>query len=275
MQKRNKIISPNAEKIVKIVQSQTRFIQSNRAVVVQEDSISFLKSLPDECVDIIVTDPAYSGMNQKMKFGNGRIVGQYQKEGNGKWFKEFHDTEENYSAFLTECKRVLKDNSPIYIMFDSFSLLSLGSLMRRYFEVKNIVVWDKINLGMGHNFRRRHEFILYATKGKTKLNSRAIPDIWQIKRMIRGKYPTQKPVEVFENMLKASSKIGDLVCDPFVGSGSSAIASIRNKCFFIGCDVCPEACKITRDRVDFFLKNGYDNLQENIKGNQQLKIQGF
>ena len=104
------------------IQQQTHFKQPSNVKVVQDDAINFLKGLGNSSVDIIVTDPAYSGMNQKMKFGNGRIVGQYQKEGNGKWFKEFHDTEENYEAFLQECKRVLRDNTSIYIMFDSYSL---------------------------------------------------------------------------------------------------------------------------------------------------------
>lgn len=271
MQKRNKGLSPDAEKIIKIVQSQTKFIQSNQAVVVQEDSISFLKSLPNDSVDIIVTDPAYSGMNQKMKFGNGRIVGQYQKEGNGKWFTEFHDTKENYAAFLSECKRVLKNNRPIYIMFDSFSLLSLGSLIREYFDVKNIIVWDKINMGMGHNFRRRHELIIYASKGKTKTTSRSLPDVWQIKRITRAKYPTQKPVEIFSKMISASVGQGAVVCDPFIGSGSSAIAALRNGCYFIGSDVSPKACDITRDRITKYLKDELDPLQPNIINPHQKK----
>lgn len=156
------------KKIIEVVQEQTKFSQPAQAIVVQEDCIKFLKSLPDNSVNMILTDPAYSGMNQKMKFGNGRIVGEYQKEGNGKWFQEFHDTDENYLAFLGQCNRVLKDGGSIYLMFDSFSLLTLGTLVRNQFDVKNIIVWDKVNMGMGHNFRRRHEFIIYATKGKPK-----------------------------------------------------------------------------------------------------------
>lgn len=74
------------------------------------DCISFLKSLKDESIDLIVTDPAYSGMNNKLKLGKGRIVGEYKQKGteNGKWFAEFEDSEENYHLFLQECKRVLK-----------------------------------------------------------------------------------------------------------------------------------------------------------------------
>lgn len=270
-----KTIPPDVKNILELVQNQTKFTQSEQVKVVQEDCITFLKSLPNNCVDIIVTDPAYSGMNQKMKFGNGRIVGQYQKEGNGKWFKEFHDTEENYSAFLTECKRVMKSDSSIYIMFDSFSLLSLGKLVRDFFDVKNIIVWDKVNLGMGHNFRRRHELIIYASKGKSKIVSRSLPDIWQVKRITRAKYPTQKPVEIFEKMISASVTQGAVVCDPFIGGGSSAIASLRNGCYFIGSDVSPNACSITRDRISKYLKDGIDPLQATIVHNHQKNRSNF
>jgi len=231
--------------------------------VYRDDSIAFLSKLPKESVDTIVTDPAYSGMNQKMKFGNGRIVGEYQKEGNGKWFQEFHDTEENYRKFLEECRRVMKKRSHIYIMFDSFSLLTLAPLIREYFDVKNIITWDKVNLGMGHYFRRRHEFILFATKGYKKLNSRALPDVWRFKRVHRADYPTQKPVEVFEAMLVGSvePKKSFVVCDPFLGSGSSAIAALKKGCSFIGSDIDKKAVFLSKERISHFKMFGKDKHQ--------------
>ena len=101
----------------------------NKVLIKQDDCISFLNSLPVRSVDLIVTDPAYSGMNNKLRLGKGRIVGKYNEKGseNGRWFGEFEDTEENYEKFLLACKRVLKkETGHIYIMFDSFSLLTLG-----------------------------------------------------------------------------------------------------------------------------------------------------
>jgi len=231
----------------------------------QEDCIKFLKSIPDSSVDIIVTDPAYSGMNNKLKLGRGRIVGKYKEKGSssGKWFQEFVDSEDNYKIFLDECKRVLnKKTGHIYIMFDSFSLLSLGSIVREYFDVKNIIIWDKINVGMGHYFRRRHELIMFATNGNTrKIKNRSFPDVWRFKRIHNAEYPTQKPVEVFQAMINASAEEGFTVCDPFLGSGSSAIAAIKNNCNFIGCDISERAVSMATSRVDNFIKFGVDNLQ--------------
>lgn len=225
------------------------------------DCLAFLKSLPTGSVDLIVTDPAYSGMNQHLKFGNGRIVGDYGREGNNKWFDEFHDDPEHYRVFLSECHRVLRRERHIYVMFDSFSLLTLGPLMRETFDVKNVLVWDKVNLGMGHYFRRRHEMIVFASKGNRKLSRKDIPDVWQIKRLTRAPYPTQKPVEVFEMMMCGSSEPGFTVLDPFVGSGSSAVAALRWGCSFVGCDVAPRAVEMANARCRHFLKTGQDEVQ--------------
>ncbi|MEM9884766.1 MAG: site-specific DNA-methyltransferase [Bacteroidota bacterium] len=247
-----------------------------RTAIYQQDVIAFLKSLPNHSVDLIVTDPAYSGMNQKLKLGKGKIIGRYKDRGeNGKWFNEFLDTEENYNVFLKECYRVLKDNRHIFIMFDSYSLLTLAPIVRNVFDVKNILVWDKVNIGLGHYFRRRHEFILFASKGRRKIKLRSIPDIWSIKRFTRAPYPTQKPTEIFEMMLISSAEDDFVVCDPFLGSGSAAIASIKRNCRFIGCDISQTAIEKSASRVEEYLKTGTDIMQKSpMLGNDEriLKI---
>ena len=238
--------------------STSPFFSSPSVALYQSDCIAFLDSLGEGSVDLIVTDPAYSGMNNKMNFGKGRIVGDYQKKENGKWFPEFKDDPQTFRRFLEASSRVLRNNRHIYIMSDSFSLLSLGHIVREVFNMKNILVWDKVNIGMGHYFRRRHEFILFATKGERKLNSKSMPDVWNIKRITRGAYPTQKPVEVFENMIKTSSEPDFVVCDPFMGSGSSAIAALKQRCRFIGADISKKACELSEKRIQQFLGTGKD-----------------
>lgn len=240
---------------------------TNKVEIYKDDAISFLKKLPSNSIDLIVTDPAYSGMNNKLQLGKGRIVGKYSEKGkeSGKWFGEFEDTEENYIKFLSECKRVLKKSTGhIYIMFDSYSLLSLGNMVRKYFEVKNLITWDKVNIGMGHYFRRRHEYIIFATNANTrKIKNRKFPDVWRFKRIHGSKYPTQKPVEVFQAMIYASAEKGFTVCDPFLGSASSAIAAIKNDCNFIGCDISDTSMEISSSRISEFIKSGKDPLQKN------------
>lgn len=241
--------------------------EENKVSIYQDDAILFLEKLPSNSVDLIVTDPAYSGMNNKLQLGKGRIVGKYSEKGkeNGKWFNEFEDSEENYSKFLYECKRVLKKSTGhIYIMFDSYSLLSLGSVVRQHFDVKNLITWDKVNIGMGHYYRRRHEYIIFATNNNTrKIRNRKFPDVWRFKRIHNSGYPTQKPVEVFQAMIYASAEKGFTVCDPFLGSASSAIAAIKNKCNFIGCDISDKSIELSSSRISEFIKSGNDLLQKN------------
>jgi site-specific DNA-methyltransferase (adenine-specific) len=230
-----------------------------------QDALGFLASLPDSSVDIIMTDPAYSGMNQHLSLGRGRIVGDYQNGDQEKWFAEFHDTPENYIDFLQQCKRVLKNDSHIFVMFDSYSMLSLGPIFRTVFNLKNVLTWDKVAIGMGHYFRRRSEFILFGSKGKKPVPRRDIPDIWQIKRIHNSKYPTQKPVEVFQAMVGSSFRKGErfVACDPFMGSGSSAIATLAAGGTFLGSDVSLRAYELTDQRISQYLASGEDCLQPN------------
>jgi site-specific DNA-methyltransferase (adenine-specific) len=230
-----------------------------------QDCIDFLRGLPPGSVDLIVTDPAYSGMNRHMRFGHGRIVGHYGKPDNARWFHEFSDDPDSYAAFLGECQRVLRQDRHVYIMFDSFSMLSLGALVRDFFDVKGVVVWDKVHLGMGHYFRRRHEQIVFASKGRRKLSRRDLPDVWAVPRIHRAAYPTQKPVKLFELMVEASAEPGFLVCDPFCGSGSSGVAALLHGCDFIGADIDARAVDIAGDRLAALVATGQDPLEPAVR----------
>lgn len=227
----------------------------------QADCLDFLGSLPDASVDCIVTDPAYSGMNRHMQFGHGRIVGHYRDPGNTRWFREFHDDPATFARLLDECHRVLRPDRHIYVMFDSYSLLSLGALMRERFQVKGVIVWDKVNIGMGHYFRRRHELVVFACKGHRRLARRDLSDVWRIKRIHRGAYPTQKPVELFSRMLAGSVDAGMVVCDPFCGSGSAAMAALAARCSFVGADVSAGAVDLARRRCAAWLAGDGDPLE--------------
>jgi site-specific DNA-methyltransferase (adenine-specific) len=226
-----------------------------------QDCIEFLRGLADQSVDLIVTDPAYSGMNRHLRFGHGRIVGHYGKPDNERWFREFSDDPETYAVFLRECHRVLRQDRHIYIMFDTFSMLSLGALVRESFDVKGVVVWDKVHLGMGHYFRRRHEQIVFASKGRRKLSRRDLPDVWAVPRIHRAAYPTQKPVKLFEFMVEASAEPGFIVCDPFCGSGSSGVAALRGGCDFIGADIDARAVGLAEERLASLVATGQDPLE--------------
>ncbi|MBI3891093.1 MAG: hypothetical protein HY303_06145 [Candidatus Wallbacteria bacterium] len=225
------------------------------------DCLRVLERLPAESLDLIATDPAYSGMNDHMKFGHGRIVGRRSDPANEKWMREFTDSPETFLEFLRLCHRALRPDRHVYVMFDSFSLLSLGHLVRQVFDVKGLIAWDKVRLGMGHYFRRQHELIVFAAKGKRKLAHRAFPDVWRIKRVVRGAYPTQKPRELFEIMIAASTSPGETVCDPFAGAGSAGAAALALGREFVGCDVDPRAIELASSRLEAVSRGEPDPLQ--------------
>lgn len=237
-----------------------------RARLVRSDALGLLRSLPDASVDLVVTDPAYNGMNRHLSFGHGRIVGRYDERGDGeRWFDEFDDSPENYAAFCAEVARVLGPDRAAFLMFDAYSMLTLGSVVREHFQVKNVLTWDKVAIGMGHHFRRQSEFVLYVTTGKAKLARRDMSDVWRIRRVHRASYPTQKPVELFEAMVaaslggRASSEL--LVCDPFLGSGSAAVAALRQGCSFVGGDVAEASIAAATRRIEALRDGDVDPLQ--------------
>jgi DNA modification methylase len=116
------------------------------------------------------------------------------------------------------------------------------------FLLANGVVTHNCKIGMGYHYRARYECVLFFEKGKRKLADLGTADIIQAPR-ITGGYPAEKPPEVSEVLIKQSSELGDLVIDPFMGSGSVGVAAIRNKRDFRGNDLCAEALEITRERL--------------------------
>lgn len=110
------------------------------------------------------------------------------------------------------------------------------------------IIWDKIHIGMGYHYRSKYENILFFEKGKRKLNNFAIPDILTCKRISNG-YPTEKPVAIHEILINQSSSIGDIIADPFMGSGSVAEAAIINGRKFIGTDIKTNAVHISEQRL--------------------------
>jgi DNA modification methylase len=116
------------------------------------------------------------------------------------------------------------------------------------FLLANGVVTHNCTIGMGYHYRARYECVLFFEKGKRKLNDLGVADIIEAKR-ISGGYPAEKPPEVSEVLVKQSSEPGELVVDPFSGSGSVGVATVRNGRDFRGNDLCLEAVEIARSRL--------------------------
>ena len=116
------------------------------------------------------------------------------------------------------------------------------------FLLANGVVTHNCKIGMGYHYRARYECVLFFEKGKLKLNDLGVADIIRNPR-VNGGYPAEKPPEVSEVLIKQSTRSGQLVIDPFMGSGSAGLSAVRNGRDFLGNDLCAEAIEITRTRL--------------------------
>jgi len=110
------------------------------------------------------------------------------------------------------------------------------------------IIWDKQKIGMGYHFRARYECVLFFEKGKRRLADLSIPDVLSFPR-VRNGYPTEKPVALAEVLVRQSSSAGEVVIDPFMGSGAFGVAAIQSNRQFAGTDVSSKAYSMTKARL--------------------------
>ncbi len=188
----------------------------------QQDAVEWLSSLPDQSIDLLITDPPYESLEKHRAVGTTTRL-KKSKGSSNQWFNIFPN--ERFDTLLTQAYRVLKQNSHFYLFCDQETMFYIKPIAEQVgFKFWKPIVWDKVAIGMGYHYRARYEFILFFEKGKRKLNNLSIPDVLECKRAYRG-YPTEKPVPLLEILIEQSSVEGDVVADPFFGSGSALVAA--------------------------------------------------
>lgn len=216
----------------------------------KSDSVDWLKSLRDGSVDLVVTDPAYESLEKHRKIGTTTRLKASEGSSN-EWFDIFPNA--RFPEFFQEVYRVLKNNSHFYMMCDQETMFVAKPLAESAgFKFWKPLVWDKARIGMGYHYRARYEFILFFEKGKRKLSDLSVPDVLTFPRVIKG-YPTEKPVGLCEVLIKQSSSPGDLVIDPFMGSGAVGVAALKNNRKFAGCDLSEKALSLSSKNLEAFL----------------------
>lgn len=224
------------------------------------DAVEFLKKLPGESVDLITTDPPYESLEKHRSVGTTTRL-KNSKASSNKWFDIFPN--KRFEELFKEVYRVLKKNSHFYMHCDQETMFVAKPIGEKCgFKFWKPLIWDKRKIGMGYHYRARYEMILFFEKGKRKLNNLGTADIIEESRIYRG-YPTEKPVRVSEVLITQSTEEGALIVDPFMGSGSSGLAAVRNGRDFMGNDLCGEAFRITRTRL---LEDGANELLEMVDG---------
>jgi len=198
------------------------------------DAVELLESFEDECIDLIITDVAYESLEKHRKLGTTTRL-KHSKSSSNDWFQIFPNS--RFPKLFEELYRVLKNNTHCYFYCDQETMFVAKPIAEAAgFKFWKPIVWDKMYNGMGYHYRARYEFILFFEKGKRKLRSLSIPNVLEVPR-VRGGYPTEKPIALNAILIEQSSEPGELVLDPFMGSGSVGAASLGLSRLFFGNDL--------------------------------------
>lgn len=212
----------------------------SRYNVADQDAVSWLKTLASESVDLVVTDPAYESLEKHRAVGTTTRL-------TGEWFDIFPNS--RFPSLFAELFRVLKRNAHFYMYCDQETMFVAKPMAEAAgFRFWKPIVWDKRSMGMGYHYRAQYEFVLFFEKGKRKLRDLGVSDVISFKR-IRNGYPTEKPVEVSKVLIEQSSAPGELVIDPFMGSGSAGVAALSCGRSFTGTDIAAKAIELTSQRL--------------------------
>jgi len=220
------------------------------------DCLALLPLHPESSVDLIFADPPYFLSNGGITCHAGRMVSVNK----GDWDKS-RGPDANHAfntAWLAACQRVLKPNGSIWVSGTAHVIHSVGFAMQQLgFKLLNDISWVKPNPPPNLScryFTHSTETIIWAARDKKSRHTfhyklmkeinrgKQMKSVWEIRppelwEKKFGKHPTQKPVALLERILLASSNEGDLVLDPFSGSGTTLLAAFRLRRHALGCEL--------------------------------------
>jgi site-specific DNA-methyltransferase (adenine-specific) len=202
------------------------------------DAVTWLRTLPAASVDLVITDPPYESLEKHRAIGTTTRL-KVSKASSNPWFEIFPNA--RFPELFAEVYRVLKPNTHFYLFSDpETAFIAKPMVEAAGFKFWKPLIWDKKSIGMGYHYRARYEFVLFFEKGKRRLRDLARADIISVPRTRNG-YPTEKPVELAEVLVRQSATAGQLVVDPFMGSGSFGVAAVRAGCSFWGNDIAEQS----------------------------------
>ena len=226
---------------------------SPKGILVNDDMRNLLSGISDNSVDLLITDPPYPVTSRGSAGNSG---GMLQKDINKKG-KVFKHNSIDCSEYAPEFYRILKDGSHCYVMTNHINLINmLNTFTECGFHFIKSLVWNKGNKIMGQYYMSQFEYILFFRKGKgKKINNCGTSDILSVPNKktkgANGKnlHDTEKPVELMQILIENSSQEGDVVIDPFVGVGSTALACIKTNRKFICCELDENYCQVATERI--------------------------
>jgi site-specific DNA-methyltransferase (adenine-specific) len=220
----------------------------------QGDCLEIMKSLSNESIDLVVTDPPYKVTSR----GCSGTMGGYWKNEKAKSGLVFDFNDIKCEDYIPELYRVLKDKTICYIMCNNKNLQEMINVVTKSgFKFVKSLIWDKGNKICGRYYMGCYEYILMFRKGGDKpINNCGTPDILSvpIKKLkdSNGKnlHDTEKPVELMQILIENSSKENEVVLDPFMGIGATGLASMNTNRNFIGIELDEKYFKIAKERIE-------------------------
>lgn len=240
------------------------------ATFYQGNCLDVLGQFTSDSVDLIFADPPYNLSNGGITCQSGKWVSVDK----GAWDKSdgVHADHEFNRMWLSECQRVMKPSGTIWVSGTQHVAFSVGFAMKELgFHVLNTVTWFKPNASP--NLSRRYlthstELLVWAAPERTRPlqhtfnydemrrenGGKQMRDVWEFPTPARwekasGGHPTQKPLAILDRIVRLASKPGELVLDPFCGSGTSGVAAIINGRRFVGVDMEQEFLRIAERRL--------------------------
>jgi len=225
--------------------------------------LDVMKAMPDACIDLVVTSPPYNlGINKT--FGKHITQNWNAKWNNSKLQSTGYDhhndnmPEEDYIKWqkqvLAECFRLIKDDGAIF--YNTKWRVQKGIFQQRLeiiegLPLRQIIIWSKsggLNFNEGY-YLPTYEPIYLIAKPKFKLIPKAnnVGDVWQITQERKSWHPAAFPLELASRCVKSTS--GQIVLDPFIGSGTTALAAKQAGKIYIGIDISPDYCNKAEARL--------------------------
>src|SRR5574344_35093 len=194
--------------------------------IYNDNSIEAMKLMPEECVDLIVTDPPYKTITGGDSNGKNSERPKGMLSGNRKLF--IHQNIK-ISDWMSELYRVLKQESHCYIFTNALNLTEmLNESQKAGFKLHNVLVWEKNNCTPSQYYMKNCEYVLFLRKGKAKwINDiGGSKTVHQFNNIIGNKtHPCEKPIDLLKFYIANSSNPEDIVFDPFMGTGSTMFAA--------------------------------------------------
>jgi len=204
--------------------------------IICADALTFTKELPDRCIDLILTDPPYG---DNLRYGKENLT--------------IRGDEHPLLALsvMAQSYRLLKMNRTAYMFCSLRNFGFIRSFFDSYtpYKFKELIIWDKLVQGFGRDFRRQYECILALEKGKPMYRYPGMANLLRFLRVRAARHPHEKPVALLKTLIGQSSDAEDVVFDPFLGAGSTAVAAQESGRHFIGVEIESRYCRIAQERL--------------------------